>query len=57
VKPKDELLKLAEQHGIETKRRHFIDKRTPAGLKTTFIDLPRPAKDIRDDLVALGVLT
>jgi hypothetical protein len=57
VRNKDEILRLAEQYGVKTNRRHFIDKRGPNGaLVSTFIDLPRPIDDIRDELVALGAI-
>jgi hypothetical protein len=58
VRNRDELLELAEQHGVPVKRRHFFDRRDDNGKRSVhFMDLPRPIKDIRDELVAKGVLT
>jgi len=58
VRKKDELFELAQKHGVEIKRRHFFDRRDDNGKRSVhFMDLPRPIKDIRDELVAKGVLS
>jgi uncharacterized protein (DUF1684 family) len=57
VRKTQELIALAEKHGIKTYRRMFIDTRTDDGHKETrFIDVPLSKADLTEQLREVGAL-
>lgn len=51
MKNDHELRKLAEQYGVKVYNRRFIDVK---GGETRFVDLPKPRKDLVDELREAG---
>lgn len=58
MRNKQQLHQLAQQHGVRTTKRVFFDTVDPHTRQksTSFLDVPRPPREIVEELTEKGVL-